>query len=278
VGRRGVDQSVHRIEPQAVDMVIAEPQLRVVEDVAAHLGFVEVDGRAPGVGALGVQVRAVLGQVVAARSEVVVDDVLDDAESARVAGVDEALVGGRAAVGLLHRVPEHAVVAPVVGAVEAVDRQHLDEVDAEVDEVVEALDRRVERSLRGEGADVQLVDGAARELPAGPAGVGPGEGSRVVDGAHTVHPVGLPARTRVGQHGAAVDRVAVAFAVTRLAVGRPVASRRLERHDLAVDVQFDGRSRRCPDTVRGHRSSSTGASRATGYFSNRSASSRVPPG
>ena len=43
--------------------------------------------------------------------EVVVDHILDDGEAARMARVDESLVGGRAPVRLLHRVPEHAVVA-----------------------------------------------------------------------------------------------------------------------------------------------------------------------
>ena len=47
----------------------------------------------------------------------------------------------------------------------------LDDVDAEVDEVVEPLDRRVERALGGERADVQLVDDARRRArtPAQPA-------------------------------------------------------------------------------------------------------------
>ena len=72
-------------------------------------------------------------QVVAARTEVVVDDVLHHGEAAGVAGVDEALVGVGAAVALVDRVPEHAVVAPVVVAVERVDREQFDEVDAELD-------------------------------------------------------------------------------------------------------------------------------------------------
>ena len=76
------------------------------------------------------------------------DHVLHDAEAGGVAGVDEAAVGVRAAVLLVHGEPADAVVAPVVGAVERVDRHQLDEVDAEVEEVVEPADRGVEVALR----------------------------------------------------------------------------------------------------------------------------------
>ena len=118
---------------------------------------VEVDQVAPGVAAR-LEVRPELRQVVPRRPEVVVDHVLDDAEAGLVAAVDEPLVAGRAAVRLVDRVPQHAVVAPVVDAVHRVDRHQLDEVDAERAQVVEPPERRVERPLRGEGPDVELVD------------------------------------------------------------------------------------------------------------------------
>ena len=113
-------------------------------------------------------------------------------------GVDEAAVGLGAAVVFLHGVPEHTVVAPVVGAVEAVDGQQLDVRDAEADEVGQLRDRGVERALGSEGADVQFVDEAARERPARPVLVGPGEGCRVVPRRQLVHPVRLAPRPRVG--------------------------------------------------------------------------------
>ena len=124
------------------------------------------------------EVGAELGEVVPARSEVVVDDVLHDREPRRVRGVDEALIGRRPAVRLMHGVPEDAVVAPVPLAVEAVDRKQLDVRHAELDQVVEPADRGIQRPLRGEGADVELVDQPAGELAAGPRVVGPGERAR----------------------------------------------------------------------------------------------------
>ena len=84
-----------------------------------------------------------------------------------MAGIDELLVAVGSAVRLVHRVPEHSVVAPVVVAVERC-RHQLDEVDAEPDQVAEPLDGRRQRPLGGERPDVQLVDDPAGQLAARP--------------------------------------------------------------------------------------------------------------
>ena len=75
-----------------------------------------------------------------------------------------------------------------------------------VDEVVEVLDRRVERALRRERADVQLVDHRAGQRDAAPGLVGPAERLVVDDGAEAVRAVREPQRTRVGERLAAVER------------------------------------------------------------------------
>ena len=250
--RRPVDERVHGIEPQRVNVVLPEPHGDVVEDVAAHRGLVEVDGGAPGVRAGLVQVRAEPGQVVPARPEVVVDDVLHHGDTARVAGVDEALVRGGTAVALVDGVPEHPVVAPVVGAVEPVDGQHLDEVDAELDEVVETADRRVERSLGSEGADVQLVDRAAAELPTGPLAIGPGELRRVERAGESVHAVGLAPRAGVGQRRlATVDQEPVVGGQVDGRVGErpPAVGAGGERMPDPVDLDGHALRQRRPDLV-----------------------------
>ena len=175
VGRPGVAQGVDGVEAQGVDAVVAQPHRDVVEDVAAH-GVrprpVEVQRRAPDVLAEEVGPEAV--EVGPGRPEVVVDDVEHDAEPAGVAGVDEPPERHRPAVVLGDRVPEHAVVAPAPRAVEGVDRQDLDEVDAELDEVVQPLLRAGERAALGERADVHLVDHRPGQGPAGPGRVGRG--------------------------------------------------------------------------------------------------------
>ena len=90
-----------------------------------------------------------------------------------MAGVDETDQTVWAAVGFVHGVPQHAVVAPAVRAGKCVDRHHLDEVDAEIDQVVQLVDGRIESAGRREGADVQLVDHRALHRAAGPVAVRP---------------------------------------------------------------------------------------------------------
>ena len=173
-----VGECVYGVDSQPVHVIVVEPHQRVVEDVAPYLGravTVQVDQRAPRVRALRLQVRPEQRQVVARRAEVVVDHVLDHAEPGGVAAVDEPLVRRGPAVLLRHRGPEHAVVAPVVGPVDRVDRHHLDEVDTDRTQVVELAQRGVEGAFGREGADVQLVDHAARKLTAGPRAVRPRE-------------------------------------------------------------------------------------------------------
>ena len=133
-----------------------------------------------------------LGQVVAAGAEVVVDDVQQHGQAAAVAGVDEPLQRVRAAVGLVHRVPGHPVIAPVPDAVDRVHRQQLDVGDAQLDQVIQPLDRRVQRGARGERADVQFVDHRARPAPGRPSPVVPLVGGVVIDLGQAVHAVGQP--------------------------------------------------------------------------------------
>jgi hypothetical protein len=117
VGRRLVGERVHGVEPQPVDVVVAQPHQRVVDDPPAYLvgvRVVEVDALSPGrVMPVG-EVRSEPVQVVAAGAQVVVYDVEDDTQPPRMAGVDEARETVGAAVRLVDGVDVHAVVAPAV--------------------------------------------------------------------------------------------------------------------------------------------------------------------
>ncbi len=156
--RSVVHDGVHRVQPEPVHVEVAQPAGRVVDHVAPDLigtGAVRVEGGTPLV--LAREVRAEAIQVSAGRPDVVVHDVEHHAHVPGVAGVHEPLEAVRAAVGLVHGAPQHPVVAPAGGAVECVDRHHLNQVDAQVRQVVEPFDRRVEGARRGERPDVQLV-------------------------------------------------------------------------------------------------------------------------
>ncbi len=224
VDGRVVDDRVHGVEAKSIDMVIAEPHRRVVEEEGADLGTprsVEVDGGTPRRRIAVDEVGPELAEVVPVRPEVVVDDVEHDGEAVRVASVDEPLQAVRLAVGVMRRPEVDAVVPPAAHTRELRDRHQLDGGDAEVDERRQLLDRRFEGSLRREGTDVQLVEDRRRERCAAPRPVSPPE-RRVVDEARgAVHAVGLPRRARIGSRRSAVERVGVVVARAR-AVDRDV--------------------------------------------------------
>ena len=87
---RLVQEGVHGVEPQRVDVEVAQPPQRVVDEYAAPAAAraVEVDPGPQGWVPVG-EVRTEPRQVVPRRAEVVVDDVEEDAQAPRVAGVDE---------------------------------------------------------------------------------------------------------------------------------------------------------------------------------------------
>src|SRR5439155_19429236 len=108
---------------------------RVLDEVAPDAGTVravEVEGASPwGLVAIR-EVRPELGKVVPFGPEMVVDDVEEDGEALRVAGVHEAAQPLRTAVGRLRRVEVNAVVAPVARAGELGDRHELHRGDPQL--------------------------------------------------------------------------------------------------------------------------------------------------
>ena len=134
----GVHQRMHGVQAQAVGVEVAHPAQRASDDVAPYLvgvGVGDVDALTPGVARRG-QVRAEPRQVIAGRSQVVEYRVDQYTQAAGVAGVDEPHQCVGAAVGFVHAVPQHAVIAPAMCAGEGVDRHQFDEVDPEIDQIV----------------------------------------------------------------------------------------------------------------------------------------------
>jgi hypothetical protein len=82
--------------------------------------------------ALGEERPVDLERLHAARADVVVDDVEDDAQTGAVGGVDEARQAVRAAIGRVGGREVDAVVAPPVVAGELGDRHELDVGDAQL--------------------------------------------------------------------------------------------------------------------------------------------------
>ena len=90
---RIVDDRVHRVEAQPVEMKFLEPVERVVDEEIAHrtrVWTVEIDRGAPvGMMPLGEERAGISVEVVAFRAEVVVNDVEQNHEPALMGGCDE---------------------------------------------------------------------------------------------------------------------------------------------------------------------------------------------
>ena len=181
--RGGVVDRVDGVQAQAVDVEVADPALRALQDPLPHgvaPGVVVVHRRAPERRVLGGEVGAEgLERLAAARADVVVDDVEDDGEPRGVRGVHHPGEAVRTPVARLGGGEVDAVVAPAVAARELRDRHDLDRGDAELRQAREVLDRGVEGALGRERADVQLVEDEVLRRHAAPARVRPGEGPRV---------------------------------------------------------------------------------------------------
>ena len=147
VGRRVVMDGVHRIEAEAVDPVVAHPELRVLERPLAHARLRVVERVAPRRLAESVgEVRPERAQRLVAGADVVVDDVEDHAEPLAVRGVDELRETLRPAVRAVRREGVEPVVAPPALAREGGDRHQLDRGHAELAERAEPRHHAGERA------------------------------------------------------------------------------------------------------------------------------------
>ena len=142
-------------------MIFRAPKEGVVDEEAPHLiavRAVEVEGRPPGgVVALG-EIRAVVGQVVAFRAQVVVNHVQDHGQAPLMAGVYQPFEAVRAAVTVLHRERINPVVAPVAPSRKLGHGHEFQGRDAEVFQFVQVGDDRVKGPFRGKSPHVQFIN------------------------------------------------------------------------------------------------------------------------
>ena len=228
-------------------MEVAHPARRALQhpfaDAVGALA-VEVDRLAPRrLVALGEERPEGLERLHAARADVVVDDVEDDAQARAVGGVDEARQAVRAAVGRVRGREVDAVVAPAVVAGELGDRHELDVGDAQLGQRRQPRRGGLEGPLGGEGADVQLVEHGVAQRRGAEAAVGPRERARVDHARGPAQPVGLPARGGVGE-ALAVEHEPVVVAGAARAPAR--CARRSPRRPARARRRARGRRRAAP--------------------------------
>src|SRR5688572_2249897 len=110
-----IDQSVHRVQTQAIEVVIAQPhQCVVTEETPDFIAscVVEINGVTPrGVVPMR-EVRSEPIEIIAGWSEVVVDDIQNHREAVCMTCVDQSLQAIGTAVRMVRSEQIHAVVAP----------------------------------------------------------------------------------------------------------------------------------------------------------------------
>src|SRR4030095_9906529 len=114
--RRLVENRVHRVEAQSVDVKIAYPVAGVFNKETTDciaVRYSEIERQAPGGSVAIGKIRCEVGKIISFRTEVIVNDVENDGQTLAVARIDEALEATRSAVGILHSEWINTVIAPV---------------------------------------------------------------------------------------------------------------------------------------------------------------------
>src|SRR4029453_2228397 len=105
--RRGIDDCVYGVEPQSIEMIVPQPHESVVAEKSAHFiaeRSVQVNGCSPwGCVTVG-EVGTERVEVVSGGSQVVVNNVKDNGQAARMAGVNQTLEIVRLTISMMRRI------------------------------------------------------------------------------------------------------------------------------------------------------------------------------
>src|SRR4051812_1898540 len=240
--RAEVEDAVHGVEPQPVDVILRDPVERVVHDITTHLvavGVVVIQSRSPRSLVLLGEVRSVEWEIVPLGAHVVVDDIENDREADRVRRVDELLQPFRSAVAVLHRVQLDPVVAPVARAGKLRDGHDLDRGDSElVPQTAQIGNRRREGAFGRERADVQLVDDELAHPETAPPVITPRECLRIDDARRTMDAVRLEPAHRIGHEPVIVVEYESVLSTRRRAAHRRLEDAMLATRELVLAFSF----------------------------------------
>ena len=143
--RRSINNRVHGIKPQSIEVIVAQPHKGVVAKKSTHFiakGSVEVDSCAPWSRVTVVKIWAETVQIVAGGSQVVVNNVENNGQTARVAGVNQMLEIIRLTVSMMRRIKVDAIIAPTAASGKFGNRHQFDMRGAEPGQMIEFFDRR----------------------------------------------------------------------------------------------------------------------------------------
>ena len=140
----------------------------------------------------------------------IVDDVEEHHDAAQVRFVDQPFEVVRRAVGVVRRIPQDAVVAPVPLAGKIADRHQLDSGDAGLRDVIELADQAVIGAFGRKRAHMAFEQHGLVPGPTPPIARAPGKGVVVDDLARTGNVLRLKSRRGIGNVDFVVDPEAIA--------------------------------------------------------------------
>jgi len=152
-------------------MKIAQPHQRVVAKKTAHVFAVRaviIQSFAPGRRVTLREIRRKFCEIISRRTQMIIDDVQNDAQSARVAGIHQFFQIVRRTIGMMRREQIHAVIAPAVIAGEFHHRHQFHVRHAKRDEMIQFFNRGKKSSRRRERAEMDFINhggGQWRRLP-----------------------------------------------------------------------------------------------------------------
>src|SRR5882762_2357984 len=162
-----IKDSVNGVEPQHINMKSFQPVESVFDEKAAYViafGSVKVQRRSPRRLVMLGKIRTIFAQIIAFRSEVVVDDVQCHGEAPRMCGIHQQLQIVRSSVTILNGKGIHAVIAPISRARKLRDRHYLDGGYTKSGKTIECGAQGTDGSFICEGPHVQFVEHAVRQL------------------------------------------------------------------------------------------------------------------
>src|SRR6267154_6718757 len=165
--RAGIKDSVNGVEPQHINMKSFQPVESVFDEKAAYVvasGSIKVQRRSPRRLVMLGKIRTIFAQIIAFRSEVVVDDVQCYGEAPRMRGIHQQLQIARSSVTILNGKWIYAVVTPIPRARKLRDRHYFNGGHAKGCKLIQRGADRIEGSFIREGSHMQFVEHAFREL------------------------------------------------------------------------------------------------------------------
>src|SRR5215203_4593406 len=189
---------MRRIEAKAIDVKLAPPVGCVLGEELAHGGFFEVQAVSPWRLVIRIEITLMIDtKIIAVRSQMVVNHIQNDTETARVRRVHQRTQIVWLSIGASRRIQSDAVVTPVPFSGKVGHRHDFDGVRAQTYHVIELRNGTAERACRSKRADVQFVDdqlgvGRRRKVD-----VAPGKRAGINYHRGTVHTLWLITRGRI---------------------------------------------------------------------------------